>query len=132
MRRSVGRDRPAARRVREEERMRRGDDLEPEDRKRDFEGRGPMAPPPAGIKPRHVVITLFAIVLLAFAIVNFDYVDVSFLVFETRARLVTVIAVAAALGFVIGYFTGRPGRLQRRWLRRREEDLRKREDELED
>lgn len=112
--------------------MRRGDDLEPEDRERDFEGREPAAPPPAGIKPRHVVIALFAIVLAAFAIANFKPVDVNFLLFETRARLVTVIAVAAALGFVIGYFTGRPGRLQRRWIRKREEDLRKRDDDLKD
>jgi uncharacterized integral membrane protein len=112
--------------------MRRGDDLEPGDRERDFEGRESLAPPSAGIKPRHVVIVLFAIVLLAFAIANFDYVDVSFLLFETRARLVTVIAVAAALGFVIGYFTGRPGRLQRRWIRKREDDLRKREGDFKD
>jgi hypothetical protein len=49
-------------------------------------------------------------------------VGVSFLLFETRARVVTVIVVAAALGFVIGYFTGRPTRLQRKWLRKREED----------
>jgi uncharacterized integral membrane protein len=109
--------------------MRRGDDLEPEDRERQPEREErpereePTAPPRAGIRPRHVIIVLFAIVLIAFAIANFRYVEVSFLVFETRARLVTVIAVAAALGFVIGYFTGRPTRLQRRWLRRREEDF---------
>jgi uncharacterized integral membrane protein len=69
-----------------------------------------------------VVVVLFAIVLIAFAIANFVPVRVSFLLYETRARLVTVIVVAAALGFVIGYFTGRPTRLQRKWLRRREEE----------
>lgn len=102
--------------------MRRGDDLEPEDRERNFEGREPPAPPRSGISPRQVIIALFAIVLVAFAIANFNQVPVSFLLFETRARVVTVIAVAAALGFVIGYFTGRPNREQRKWLRRREDE----------
>jgi uncharacterized integral membrane protein len=103
--------------------MRRRDELEPDDRDRRSERAEPAEPPRAGIKPRHVIIVLFAIVLIAFAIANFRPVRVSFLLFETRARLVTVIVVAAALGFVIGYFTGRPTRLQRRWLRRREEDV---------
>jgi uncharacterized integral membrane protein len=103
--------------------MRRRDELEPDDRDRRSERAEPAEPPRAGIKPRHVIVVLFAIVLIAFAIANFRPVRVSFLLFETRARLVTVIVVAAALGFVIGYFTGRPTRLQRRWLRRREEDV---------
>jgi uncharacterized integral membrane protein len=103
--------------------MRRSDELEPDDRDRRTDGAQPPEPPRAGIRPRHVIIVLFAIVLIAFAIVNFRSVEVSFLLFETRARLVTVIVVAAGLGFVIGYFTGRPRRLQRRWLRQREEGL---------
>jgi uncharacterized integral membrane protein len=103
-------------------RMRRSDELEPDDRDRRIDGAQPPEPTRAGIRLRYVVIVLFAIVLIAFAIANFRPVRVSFLLFETRARLVTVIVVAAALGFVIGYFTGRPTRLQRRWLRKREED----------
>jgi uncharacterized integral membrane protein len=103
--------------------MRRSDDLEPDDRDRRVERAEPPEPPRGGLRPRHIIIVLFAILLIAFAIANFKYVEVSFLLFETRARLVTVIAVAAALGFVIGYFTGRPTRLQRRWLRRRDEEM---------
>jgi uncharacterized integral membrane protein len=102
--------------------MRRSDELEPDDRDRRIDGPKPPEPKRAGIRPRHVVVVLFAIVLIAFAIANFVPVRVSFLLYETRARLVTVIVVAAALGFVIGYFTGRPTRLQRKWLRRREEE----------
>ena len=102
--------------------MRRSDELEPDDRDRRIDGVQSPEPKRAGIRPRHVVIVLFAIVLIAFAIANFVPVRVSFLLYETRARLVTVIVVAAALGFVIGYFTGRPTRLQRKWLRRRDEE----------
>lgn len=101
--------------------MRRGDDLGPEDPERDRQGR----PPPierAGIRPRQVLIAVLAIVLIAFAIANFRRVEVNFLFFTTEARVVTVIAVAGALGFVIGYFVGRPTREQRRALRRRERE----------
>jgi len=110
--------------------MRREDDLgpeEPRDPERDLEPRRPPPPPRSGITPRQVIIVLFAIVLIAFAIANFEYVKVSFLLFETRARLVTVIVVAAALGFVIGYFVGRPTREQRKWLRKRRDDDRDRD-----
>ena len=103
--------------------MRRSDELEPDDRDRRIDGAQPPEPRRAGIRPRHVVIVLFAVVLIAFAIANFVPVRVSFLLSETRARLLAVLVVAAGLGFVIGYFIGRPTRLQRRWLRRREEDL---------
>jgi uncharacterized integral membrane protein len=107
--------------------MRREDDLGPEDPERDLEPRQPPTPPRSGISPRQVIIVLFAIVLIAFAIANFEYVRVNFLLFDTRARLVTVIVVAAALGFVIGYFVGRPTREQRRWLRKRRDDDRDRD-----
>jgi len=101
--------------------MRRGDDLGPEDLDRNPEGR----PPPiqrAGVTPRQVLIAVLAIVLVAFAIANFRRVQVSFLLFTTEARVVTVIAVAGALGFVIGYFVGRPTREQRKALRRRDRE----------
>lgn len=101
--------------------MRRGDDLGPEGPDRDRE-----APPArverSGVTPRQVLIALLAIVLVAFAVANFRPVEVSFLMFTTRARVVTVIVVAGALGFVIGYFVGRPTREQRRALRRRERE----------
>ena len=86
-------------------------------------GRSEPAPTPrSGISLRQVVIAVVAIVLIAFGIANFKTVDVSFLLFDTQARLVTVIVVAAGLGFVIGYFVGRPGRLQRKYLKERDRE----------
>lgn len=102
--------------------MRRREELEPEEPERSLEGREPPRPARTGITPRQVIVALLAIVLIAFAIANFRTVQVSFLLFTTQARVVTVIAVAAALGFVIGYFVGRPSREQRRWLRQRDDD----------
>ena len=86
-------------------------------------GRGvPDRPPRSGVSLRQVVIAVVAIILIAFGIANFKRVPVNFLLFDTQARLVTVIVVAAGLGFVIGYFVGRPGRLQRKYLKDRERD----------
>ena len=86
-------------------------------------GRGePVPPPRSGISFHQVLIAIVAVVLIAFAIANFNPVKVNFLLFDTRARMVTVIVVAAGLGFVIGYFVGRPGRLQRRYLKQRQND----------
>jgi uncharacterized integral membrane protein len=104
--------------------MRRGDDLGPDDRggERDAEGRQPPPLPRSGITPRQVLIALLAIILVAFGIANFERVEVSFLLFTSEARMITVIAVAGGLGFVIGYFVGRPTREQRRFLRRRDDD----------
>jgi uncharacterized integral membrane protein len=84
--------------------------------------RGSLEPPPSGIKPRTVIIVFVAIVLVAFGIANFKTVEVNFLAFTSQARLVTVIVVAAALGFVIGYFVGRPTRAQRKFLKDRDRD----------
>lgn len=101
--------------------MRRDDGFEPTD----DPGGGrsaPLEPARSGVTPRQVVIAIVALVLIAFGIANFDPVDVNFLLFKSRARLVTVIVVAAGLGFVIGYFVGRPSREQRRVLRRYERD----------
>lgn len=82
----------------------------------------PLPPPRSGISFRQVVIAILAVILIAFGIANFKKVDVNFLLFDAQARLVTVIVVAAGLGFVIGYFVGRPGRLQRKYLKERERD----------
>jgi uncharacterized integral membrane protein len=84
--------------------------------------REPVPPPRSGISFRQVLIAIVAVILIAFAIANFDSVKVNFLLFDTRARMVTVIVVAAGLGFVIGYFVGRPGRLQRKYLKQRDDD----------
>jgi uncharacterized integral membrane protein len=102
--------------------MRRGDDLGPDDRDRDLQGKDPLQPPRSGIGPRQILIGVLAILLVAFAVANSERVEVSFLVFESQARVVTVIAVAGVLGFAIGYFVGRPGREQRKRLRRADED----------
>jgi uncharacterized integral membrane protein len=82
----------------------------------------PVKPPRSGISFRQVLIAIFAVILIAFAIANFTTVKVNFLLFDTSARMVTVIVVAAGLGFVIGYFVGRPGRLQRKYLKQRDDD----------
>ena len=81
----------------------------------------PAEEPSSGIGAKQVIIGILAIVLIVFAIANFNQVRVNFLLFDTEARVVTVIAVAAGLGFVIGYFVGRPSRVQRRYLKERDE-----------
>lgn len=75
----------------------------------------------SGITAKQVIVAILAIVLIVFAVANFKQVRVNFLLFDTDARVVTVIVVAAGLGFVIGYFVGRPNRLQRRYLKERDE-----------
>lgn len=104
--------------------MRRGDELGPDDRDRDrdAEGRQPPPLPRSGVTPQQVLIAILSIILVAFGIANFKSIEVSFLLFTTDARVITVIAVAGGLGFVIGYFVGRPTREQRKRLRRREDD----------
>jgi uncharacterized integral membrane protein len=72
-----------------------------------------------GPRPRLLLALALVIVLIVFAALNFRPVRVNFLLFTTRARVVTVIVVAAALGFVAGWFVGRPGRDERRYLRAR-------------
>jgi len=81
----------------------------------------PAEAPGSGIGAKQVIVAIVAIVLIVFAIANFKQVRVNFLLFDTNARLVTVIVVAAGLGFVIGYFVGRPSRLQRRYLKERDD-----------
>jgi uncharacterized integral membrane protein len=70
-----------------------------------------------GPSARVLVAVVLVIVLVAFAVLNFRPVRVNFLLFTTRARVVTVIVLAALLGFIVGYFVGRPGRDERRHLR---------------
>jgi uncharacterized integral membrane protein len=76
----------------------------------------------AGIGPRQVLLVVLAIVLVVFAVANFRTVRVSFLLFTTQARVVTVIVVAAALGFLAGYLAGRPTREERKRLRHDQDD----------
>ena len=102
--------------------MRRGDELGPDEPQRNLEGRQPTEPPRSGITPRQILIGVLALVLIIFAIANSERVQVSFLLFDTEARVVTVIAVAAGLGFLIGYFIGRPSRSQRKRLAKLDDD----------
>lgn len=67
--------------------------------------------------PRQVLGAIVVLVLVIFAAANFKSVEVNFLFFTTQARVVTVIAVAGLLGFVVGYLVGRPARAERKRLR---------------
>jgi uncharacterized integral membrane protein len=97
--------------------MRRDDDMDPGEGRREPDGRqDPIDVPSSGITPRQVIIAIVVVLLVAFAAANFARVRVSFLLFDTQARVITVIAVAAGLGFVLGYFVGRPNREQRKRL----------------
>jgi len=71
----------------------------------------------SGISVAQVLAAIAVILLVIFAIANSRRVDVNFLFFTSRARVVTVIVLSAILGFVIGYYVGRPGRADRRLLR---------------
>jgi uncharacterized integral membrane protein len=79
--------------------------------------RAPTPQPASGVRPKQVIIGAAVLILLVFAAVNFVQVKVNFLVFSTQARVVTVIVVSALLGFVAGYFSGRPTREDRKRLR---------------
>jgi uncharacterized integral membrane protein len=64
------------------------------------------------------LITLVAVgILIAFAVVNFRPVVVNFLLFTATTRVVTVIVVSALLGFIVGWYVGRPARDERKHLR---------------
>jgi uncharacterized integral membrane protein len=79
--------------------------------------RTPSPPARSGLSGRWIAVIVAAVLLVIFAILNSERVTVDFLFFDAKARTVTVIVVAAALGFVIGYFVGRPSRTQRKALR---------------
>src|SRR5437867_3490991 len=84
--------------------------------------RSSSPPPLAGVRPKRVIIGIAVLILVLFSAVNFGRVKVNFLVFSTQARVVTVIVVSALLGFVAGYFSGRPSREDRKRLRHLRDD----------
>ena len=97
--------------------MRREDEFDPGSR----EPGGPHGPekvPSSGVRPRWIVAGVAAVLLLVFAIQNSERVDVDFLFFDSQVRVITVIVVAAALGFVVGWLLGRPGRAERKAMTR--------------
>jgi len=81
-------------------------------------GRTPETVPRSGIRPRWIVAGIAAVLLLVFALQNSERVDVDFLVFDAQVRVVTVIVVAGALGFVVGWLLARPSRAERKAMHR--------------
>jgi uncharacterized integral membrane protein len=99
--------------------MRREDEFDPGSRpERESPHPGPETVPRSGIRPRWIVAGVAAVLLLIFAIQNSERVDVDFLVFDAQVRVVAVIVVSAALGFVVGWLLGRPSRAQRKAMER--------------
>ncbi len=96
--------------------MRREDDFDPGGGDRERAGPGPV--PRSGMSPKWIVAAILAIVLAIFAVQNGERVDVDFLVFDSQVRVVVVIVVSAILGFLVGWFVGRPGRAERKAMRR--------------
>ena len=96
--------------------MRREDEFDPGSG--DHEGRASGQLPRSGMSPKWIGAGIGAILLLIFAVQNGERVDVDFLFFDSQVRVVVVIAISAALGFVIGWFIGRPARAERRAMRR--------------
>jgi uncharacterized integral membrane protein len=89
--------------------MRRHEDLDPTEDDRD-----PQRVRRSGMDPRWIGAGIVALVLVIFATQNSERVDVDFLFFDAQVRVVTVIVVSALLGFVIGWFVGRPNRRERK------------------
>ena len=106
--------------------MRRQEDFDPGADDPDHEparqGSGPGPVPRGGVSPKWIAAGIAALVLLIFAIANFERVEVNFLLFSTKARVVTVIIVSGLLGFLAGWFVGRPSRADRKAMRRALED----------
>jgi len=84
--------------------MRRHEDFDPSE-----EG-DPTRVPRSGVEPKWIVAGIVGILLVIFALQNAERVDVDFLVFDAKVRVVTVIVVSALLGFVAGWLVGRPSR----------------------
>jgi len=60
--------------------------------------------------PKMVAIAVLAVALVAFVVQNTATVDLDWLMFGFSAPLWLMIVLIGAVGFVIGYFVGRPGR----------------------
>lgn len=98
--------------------MRREDEFDPGKDASSGARMGPAPVPSGGLSPKWIGAGIALLLLIIFAIANAKRVQVNFLLFTTQARVVTVIAVAAALGFVAGWFVGRPSRAERKALER--------------
>ena len=60
--------------------------------------------------PRNIIAVLLALGLLAFVVQNTNRVDLNWLFFGFSAPLWLMIAGVGIVGFVIGWFVGRPGK----------------------
>jgi uncharacterized integral membrane protein len=89
--------------------VRRHEDFDPTE-----DDRGPQRVPRSGVDPKWIVAGVVAVLLVIFAAQNSERVDVDFLFFDAQVRVVTVIVVSALLGFVVGWFVGRPSRRERK------------------
>jgi len=98
--------------------MRRQEDFDPGKDEDGREGTGPRSVPSGGIAPKWIAAGIGLVVLAVFALQNSERVDVDFLLFDSQVRVVVVILVAAVLGFVVGWFIGRPSRAERRAMQR--------------
>jgi uncharacterized integral membrane protein len=98
--------------------MRREDEFDPGQEGSKRQPMGPEIVSSGGVSAKRIVAGVVILVLVVFAIANFQRVEVNFLLFTTRARVVTVIVVAALLGFVAGWFVGRPSRAERKAMER--------------
>jgi len=98
--------------------MRREDEFDPGQEGSGHQGTGPEAVPSGGVSAKQVIAGIAILVLVIFAIANFQRVEVNFLLFTTRARVVTVIVVSGLLGFVAGWLVGRPSRAERKAMQR--------------
>jgi uncharacterized integral membrane protein len=88
--------------------MRRHEDFDPTEDDRD-----PQRVSRSGLDPKWIGAGVVAVLLVIFAAQNSERVDVDFLFFDAQVRVVTVIVISALLGFVIGWFVGRPNRRER-------------------
>jgi uncharacterized integral membrane protein len=73
----------------------------------------PDAPEPARRRrltrqnARHLLVAALASLATAFALLNFNHVKVNFLVTTQRPPLIVAIVICLAIGFLIGFATGR-------------------------
>jgi uncharacterized integral membrane protein len=72
------------------------------------------APKQGTSTPKIVAIVVLAVALLAFIVQNTASVALDWLFFGFSAPLWLMITLIGAVGFVIGYFVGRPGRADRK------------------
>lgn len=69
---------------------------------------------PSPITPRRVLVVLLVAAAAAFVVQNTDTIDVSWLVFGFSAPLWLLTVILLLVGFVVGWFVGRPSRRDRR------------------